>query len=314
VAFAVIVLVLFVRSNGGLPTGPAAERPTTPTGTTGVSTQAPAGAQPTQAPTLAAVPSPAAPADRPLGQSGTWQLAFSDDFSGPGLDEMKWHTCFWWSTTTCSIQSNAEEQLYNPDDVLVQDGMLRLRAQQRPMIGWNGDQYEFTSGMVSTGGRKYEKPPGFTFTYGYVEAQVRVPRGKGFWSTLWMLPLTYNSLPEIDIFEILGQQPTGALFNYHWLSTGQYAERQSGTWWAGPDFSADWHTFGLDWQRDVLVWYVDGVERFRFSAAPNAPVPSEPMYLLLTLAVGGEWPGSPDASTPFPSYLDMRSVRVWVRT
>ena len=257
------------------------------------------------------VPPATAEPQRPVGQAGNWRLAFSDDFSGPGLSESKWHTCFWWATSTCAIESNAEEQLYNPEDVLVQDGMLRLRAQRRPMMGWNGEQYEFTSGMVSTGGRKYEKSPGFTFTYGYVEAEVRIPRGRGLLSSFWMLPVTYTSLPEIDIFEILGHQPNGALFNYHWLSTGQYAERQNGTMWGGQDFSADWHTFGLDWRPDALAWYVDGVERYRFG---RGPVPAEPMYVLLTLGVGGEWPGSPDASTPSVSYFDVNFVRVWMRT
>jgi beta-glucanase (GH16 family) len=228
------------------------------------------------------------------------------------LDAAKWHTCFWWATSTCSIESNGEEQLYNPEDVLIQDGMLRLRAQQRQMVGWNGREYAYTSGMVSSGGRKDEKPPGFTFTYGYVEAQVRVPRGRGLWSSFWMLPISYASLPEIDIFEILGQSPTGAQFNYHWAST-THSERQSATSWSGPDFSAGWHTFGVDWEPEALTWYVDGVQRGHFSGSANASVPAEPMYLLLTLAVGGDWPGAPDASTPFPSYFDTRFVRVWQR-
>ncbi|MBL8015490.1 MAG: family 16 glycosylhydrolase, partial [Candidatus Doudnabacteria bacterium] len=65
----------------------------------------------------------------------------------------------------------------------------------------------------------------------------------------------------------------------------------------------------IDWQPDALVWYVDGIERWRFIDAAN--IPSEPMYLLLNLAVGGDWPGPPDASTIFPSYYEIDYVRVW---
>jgi beta-glucanase (GH16 family) len=82
-----------------------------------------------------------------------------------------------------------------------------------------------------------------------------------------------------------------------------------GSQWQGPDFSQDWHVFALDWRPDALVWFVDGVERWRFTDA--SAIPAESMYLLINLAVGGEWPGSPDATTVFPSLLLVDYVRVW---
>ncbi len=117
----------------------------------------------------------------PVGPTGSWRLVFRDEFDGSALNTSKWHTCFWWATTTCSIESNHELELYNPDDILVQNGLLRLRAQHRDMVAWNGTTYHYTSGMVMTGGRKNVIPPEFTFTYGYAEARVKVPHGKGFW-------------------------------------------------------------------------------------------------------------------------------------
>ena len=81
--------------------------------------------------------------------------------------------------------------------------------------------------------------------------------------------------------------------------------------WHGPDFSQDWHTFALDWQPDSLTWYVDGVEHWTY---PNASHVSEKdMYLLINLAVGGDWPGDPDSSTPFPSAFEIDYVRIWQR-
>jgi len=96
--------------------------------------------------------------------------------------------------------------------------------------------------------------------------------------------------------------------NYHYLRPdGSHA--QAGTSWTGPDFSADWHTFGVDWSPQALVWYVDGVERFRVSDA--SIITSEPSYVLLNLAVGGNWPGAPDATTPFPSDYLVDYLRIW---
>lgn len=270
------------------------------------------GATPTATSTTTATPTPTStltPTLTPTPTSRvTPELLFSDEFDGTSLDLSKWHTCFWWATDTCSIESNNELELYVKDDVLVGGGILTLRAQRRTAPGWNGKTYRYTSGMVSTGGRKYEKPPGFAYTYGYAEARVRVPRGQGLWPAFWMLPVSYRSRPEIDIMEILGDQPDVHHMNYHWLyPDGTRGDR--GATWAGPAFSVDWHSFGVDWQPGAIVWYVDGIERWRFTDAAN--VPAEPMYLLLNLAVGGDWPGSPNASTPFASYYQVDYVRVW---
>jgi hypothetical protein len=98
--------------------------------------------------------------------------------------------------------------------------------------------------------------------------------------------------------------------HFHHL-TEDGSRKSYGETWTGPDFSADWHTFAVDWRPDAVVWYVDGKERWRYT--DPAHIPTKPMYLILNLAVGGAWPGSPDASTSFPSYFDIDYVRVWSR-
>ncbi len=103
--------------------------------------------------------------------------------------------------------------------------------------------------------------------------------------------------------EILGNQPTAYHMNFH------YVGGDAGYTWNGPDFSAGWHVLGLDWEPNAIVWYVDGVERWRYT--DTAHIPNEAEYLLLNLAVGGDWPGPPNGSTPFPSYFDVDYVRVW---
>ena len=240
-------------------------------------------------------------------QSG-WKVVFEDDFSGHALDTRVWRTCFWWATTTCSIEPNNELELYNRDDVSVAGGALRLRARKRSMVGWNGRTYGYTSGMVMSGGRGAGGAPGFAFTYGRAEARIRVPRGTGLLPAFWLLPAGGASRPEIDVMEILGSSTNVDRMHVHYVGAGGRPAGAAANW-TGPDFSAGWHTVAVDWEPKAIVWYVDGVARWRVT--DRAAIPGRPMYLLLTLAVGGEFPGPPSASTVFPSRFQVDYVRVW---
>ncbi|MGH9279728.1 MAG: family 16 glycosylhydrolase, partial [Acidimicrobiales bacterium] len=253
---------------------------------------------------------PAAAAALPVGSSGGATLVFSDEFDGTALNASRWHTCSWWSTTTCSIETNNELELYTKNNVSVANGVLTLQARRENAVAWNGKTYSYTSGMVSSGGRSGEIAPGFTFQYGYMEARVKVPAGNGLWPAFWTLPADYTWPPEIDAMEIIGDDPDTVHMHYHYVDAGGTL-RDTGTAWTGPDFSLGWHAFGVDWQPGALVWYVDGVERARFTDA--TAITSKPSYLVLNLAVGGNWPGSPDASTVFPSDYLVDYVRVWDR-
>jgi beta-glucanase (GH16 family) len=86
-------------------------------------------------------------------------------------------------------------------------------------------------------------------------------------------------------------------------------ERKRGTAIETSDLSAGWHVYGVDWEPDHIVWYVDGVERFRFQ--DTAHIPNEPMYVIANLAVGGDWPGAPDNSTFLPADLLIDYIRIW---
>jgi beta-glucanase (GH16 family) len=78
---------------------------------------------------------------------------------------------------------------------------------------------------------------------------------------------------------------------------------------ATPDLSADFHTYAVEWSADAIIWFFDGVEKFRSGQG----VPQQPMYLLVNLAIGGAWPVPPDESTPWPSSFDVDYVRVYAR-
>ncbi|MDQ2826026.1 MAG: family 16 glycosylhydrolase [Actinomycetota bacterium] len=257
-------------------------------------------------PLLAAAPAQASPL--PVGSAGGANLIFSDEFDGTTLNAANWQTCSWWATTTCSIETNNEQELYTPNNVSVANGVLKLQARHENAVAWNGNTYNYTSGMVSSGGRSGQVAPGFTYKYGYAEARVKIPAGQGLWPAFWTLPADYSWPPEIDAMEIVGNQPNVTNMTYHYLDANG-AHQSPGIAYTGPDFSADWHVFGVDWEPNAIVWYVDGVERGRFTDA--SAITAIPQYLLLNLAVGGNWPGSPNASTPFPSDYLVDYVRVW---
>jgi beta-glucanase (GH16 family) len=233
-------------------------------------------------------------------------LLFGDEFDGPVLDAGRWQTCSWWAETTCSIETNHELELYTPENVSVADGVLTLQARPETRTGWNDRGYDYTSGMISTGGRSGGTAPGFTFTYGYMEARVRVPSGRGLWPAFWTLPADYSWPPEIDVMEMVGDEPGVTHMQYHYLDDAG-VHQGPGSSWSGPDFSAGWHTFGVDWEAGALGWYVDGVERWRLTGA----VSDQPSYLVLDLAIGGDRPGPPDGSTSFPADFLVDYVRVW---
>ncbi|HEX2980123.1 MAG TPA: glycoside hydrolase family 16 protein [Anaerolineaceae bacterium] len=246
----------------------------------------------------------------PSGQRGNWELIFSDDFDGNRLDPDKWVTCYWWDENGCTNKGNRELQWYTPDNITVENGVLRLIARQQQINASDGRVYSYTSGMVTTG-RNIDDltvPTRFSFQYGFAEIRARVPEGKGLWPAFWMLPVGHYSKPEIDVLEFLGHETNLVHLTYHYKnldgSPGRVTED-----YVGPHLPSGWHTFAVNWSPGAITWYVDGVRRAHYEDGPT--VSSEPMYLLLNLAVGGNWPGAPDQNTLFPSEYQIDYVRVW---
>jgi beta-glucanase (GH16 family) len=248
----------------------------------------------------------------PVGQTGNWTMIFHDEFNGTALDTSKWTTCYFNFTVGNGCDHNQGElELYQPDDVFVSNGTLKLRAERRTNIASNGKTYNYTSGMITTGPTTFNsKDTRFAFQYGYMEMRAKVPDGTGLWPAFWTLPSDLSWPPEIDVFEILGNAPNVINMHYHYPNaTG--GDSDSGAHWAGPDFSATWHTYAVDWEPDAITWYVDGIERRSYTDTSH--IVSKPMYLIANLAVGGDWPGPPDRTTRFPSYFEIDYVRVWKR-
>jgi beta-glucanase (GH16 family) len=248
----------------------------------------------------------------PVGQTGNWTMIFHDEFNGTSLDTTKWTTCYFNFTVGNGCDHDQGElELYRPENVVVSNGTLKLRAERRTIVASNGKTYDYTSGMITTGPTTFNsKDTRFAFQYGYMEIRAKVPYGNGLWPAFWTLPADLSWPPEIDVFEILGNAPHIINMHYHY-PTANGGDGDSGAKWAGPDFSADWHTYAVDWEPHAIIWYVDGIERRRYTDASH--IVSKPMYLVANLAVGGDWPGSPNRITRFPSYFEIDYIRVWRR-
>lgn len=236
------------------------------------------------------------------------RLLFEDRFDGVRIAADRWNTCHWWGPDGCTISTNNELQWYLPQQVSVQDGSLRLTATPKSTVGSDGRTFAYRSGMVTTGRVSDEtREAKFAYRYGYLGVRARIPKGAGLWPALWLLPTTNESLPEIDLAEIKGSKPNQVSMHLHWRDkSGKAKDRGARTTMA--DTPDGWHVFALEWRRGSLRWIIDDVERWQIR---GKDVPSEPMYLVANLAVGGDWAGPPSPKTTFPAAFEIDRVSVW---
>ena len=234
----------------------------------------------------------------PVGPTGTnWTMTFNDEFDGTSLNRNAWRSDYFPNGGNGEMQQYVSDNSHN--NYLVQNGNLQIIARKETLNGQS-----FTSGIIHTKGLFEQK-------YGFYEIRAKVPYGKGFWPAFWLLPNQDNWVPEIDVSEILSDKPSINYMTYHYYnSTGAYVQTQSQN--TGTDYSVGWHTFAIDWEANAMVWYVDGIEQKRVT--DTSIIPNMPLYVIANLAVGGNWPGSPDASTVFPSTFNIDYIRVWQKS
>jgi beta-glucanase (GH16 family) len=223
-----------------------------------------------------------------------WTLTFEDTFDGDRLDTTRWVP-----KDFENIVRNNELQAYVPASISVAQGVLRLEAVPEKTT-YFGKELPYRSGMVTTKGM-------FSQAYGRWEIRCRLPQGKGLFPAFWLLQLE-PAYAEIDVVESLGHSPQRVFFTHHWKEQNEFA-KHGREYRADVPLSDDFHVYTLTWERDLLTWSVDGVERFR----SETHVPEGKAFMLINLAVGGNWPGSPDATTQFPAALEVDYVRVYAR-
>lgn len=261
-----------------------------------------------------------------------WKLVWSDEFDAPDGSAPD---AAWW-TYDVGVGGdgwgNRELEYYTkrPENVSIQGGNLVITARHEAISGpadpnpasqhTSGDARvvtrEYTSARIKTQGL-------FSQAYGRFEARIRMPSGQGMWPAFWMLGADIDKVHwpgcgEIDVMENIGKEPStvhGSLHGPGPQGTGTDDMTAGFTLPHGQRFSDGFHVFGVEWQPGEIDFYVDNTRYF--TATPRGMphgtgwVFDHPFFLLLNLAVGGDWPGNPDGSTQFPQQMLVDYVRVY---
>jgi beta-glucanase (GH16 family) len=273
--------------------------------------------------------------------SPEWKLIWSDEFDGNAVNPDKWDFDLGNGFYDYRVHQwiagwgNEELQYYTKDleNVQVRDSCLHIRAVKAPMNGCG-----YTSARLKTKARDGRLL--FGTVYGRVAVRAKVPWGKGLWPAIWMLPVEdkyggWAASGEIDLMEIVGEVPTEVLNSLHFGSSFPHRSLVTTTYKL-PEAStvADWHTYAVEWDPGELRFYVDEVQTCTYKhwwscskleggrgvEATHAgdlnlwPAPfDQAFYLLMNIAVGGNFPGHPNDQTVFPAELVVDWVRVHER-
>lgn len=243
------------------------------------------------------------------------KLVWHDEFDRPvggGPDPARWSYdlgASGWGNAELQAYTDSRENCVIVEDPAASHGRaLLIRAVRTPAGG-------YTSARLNTQGK-------FSITHGRVEARLRLPRGQGIWPAFWMLGDGFGRVPwpacgEIDIMEMVGHQPGTLYGTLHGpgYSAGAGLTR-SIELPAGAAFADTYHVFAVDWRPGRIDWLLDG--RVYHSLTPASLPPGTKWvfddtayFVLLNLAVGGKWPGYPDATTQFPQEYRVDYVRVY---
>jgi beta-glucanase (GH16 family) len=250
------------------------------------------------------------------GSTSPWILVWSDEFNGPNgspVDASKWVY-----ETGGGGWGNNELEYYTarPQNSYQQDGNLVIKVLQEKYTGADGVTRNYTSARLKTQGK-------FAQAYGRFEARIKIPRGQGIWPAFWMLGADIDKVDwpesgEIDIMENIGKEPALVHGTIHGPGySGAKGIGASFGFQPPRRFADDFHVYAVEWEPKAIRFYVDDS---LYETITSAEIPAgtkwvydHPFFMLLNVAVGGDWPGSPDATSTFPQTMLVDYVRVYRR-
>jgi beta-glucanase (GH16 family) len=262
--------------------------------------------------------------------SGT--RVWSDEFTNTGTTNAQPNPATWTYDIGTDCCGNSELETYcawasttgpcnpaSPNAYLGTDGYLHIVAEQ-PTAG----AATYTSARLKTQGL-------FSFQYGRIEASMMLPESQGIWPAFWLLGSNITTDPwpacgELDVMEHIdgsntpfGGPPSGGpLPGYDWMQSSIHGTglNQGKPYTAAGFSAAAWHTYGIIWSKGQIQYYIDSPSNIYETFTPSTqsgtwPFDQGPQFVILNLAVGGTWPGSPDSSTTFPSQMVVDYVRIY---
>lgn len=236
-----------------------------------------------------------------------FKLAWSEEFNYTGLPANdKWNM-----ETGGGGWGNNELQYYTntEDNAFVDNGMLTITAKEEAYSG-----RDYTSARITTQ-NKYD------FKYGKIKAKIKLPYGQGLWPAFWMLGAKFSTVGwpqcgEIDIMEMVGgtNGDKTCYSTLHWDDNGHAEYGESYTLPSGI-LADEFHVFSVEWDDQTIKGFIDDTQYFTIDISPAALSEfHEKFFIILNVAVGGDWPGPPNASTTFPQTMKVDYVRVYQKT
>lgn len=231
-------------------------------------------------------------------------LVWEDDFNGSSINTSNW------SFETGRGQNgwgNNELQFYRRENTSLKDGNLIITAKKESFEG-----SEYTSSRLVTINKQQ-------FRYGRIDIRAALPRGQGLWPALWMLGSNFPTVGwpkcgEIDIMEMIGGQGRENTVHgtVHWDNNGQRSLLSGSKKISSGTLADQFHVFSIVWNATSIRWYIDDIEYHTIDTTPaELDEFRRQFFFIFNVAVGGDWPGSPDASTTFPQHMIVDYVRVF---
>jgi beta-glucanase (GH16 family) len=249
--------------------------------------------------------------DQKIAAPEGWEMVWNDEFDGTAINTEKWSY-----EVNAQGGGNNELQYYTnrAENSYIENGCLVIQALKEHYTGTEGTR-EYTSARLRT----YRKGD---WKYGRFDIKAKLPYGKGLWPAIWMMPSEskyggWAACGEIDIMELVGHEPNKVYGTLHYgggwpnnASSGKSYSLSQG------NFADDSHLFTIEWDTTQIRWYVDDIffqsQTQWYTANASYPAPFDQyFYLILNVAVGGNWPGDPDNTTVFPQKMIVDYVRVF---
>lgn len=242
----------------------------------------------------------------PINYDG-WDLVWNDEFGGSVLDQSSWSYNNGNGCPSICGWGNNELEYYRPENSWLEDGLLTIEARKETF-----EDNDYTSTKLITQGKR-------AFTYGRIDVRAKLPRGKGLWPAIWMLgsnitSVGWPSCGEIDIMEMVGGNG-GEKTTYgtaHWANNDNEHTSNGNNRSVSDGLDQSFNVFSIIWNASEIRWLLNDVPFHTLSiTGASKEAFHKPFYMILNVAVGGDWPGNPTSATEFPTQMQVDYVRVF---